>query len=127
MANLLFDTDVIIDFLRGYEKSREFLTNNSKSHFFLSSISIAELYSGVRNIKEEREVSTFIMSFSIVEITKAIAIDAGSIRKKYGKSHGTGLADALIASCAQETSSTLATLNKKHYPMIKDIIIPYKK
>jgi predicted nucleic acid-binding protein len=38
-----------------------------------------------------------------------------------------GLADAIIAATAEHANSKLATLKKKHYPMLKDILIPYNK
>lgn len=38
-----------------------------------------------------------------------------------------GLADALIAASAEIYGLTLATLNKKHYPMLKTVHIPYRK
>jgi predicted nucleic acid-binding protein len=48
-------------------------------------------------------------------------------RRDYGKSHGVGLADALIAATAELNQATLVTLNQKHFPMIIDIMVPYQK
>jgi len=48
-------------------------------------------------------------------------------RRDYGKSHGVGIADAIIAALAKDLNAKLATLNKKHYPMLQAIEVPYHK
>ena len=45
---ILLDTDVLIDFLRGYDKAVSFV-NVNLDRIILSSIVVAELYAGVRN------------------------------------------------------------------------------
>jgi len=47
----------------------------------------------------------------------------------FGNSRWTvlGLADALIAATADVKQATLVTLNKKHFPMLQDISVPYHK
>jgi predicted nucleic acid-binding protein len=49
----------------------------------------------------------------------------GSVKRDYGPSHGTGLADALIAATARDTESALVTLNERHFPMLSDVLVPY--
>ena len=38
--------------------------------------------------------------------------------RSWGKSHGVGLNDALIAATARRSGRVLWTLNDKHYPML---------
>ena len=45
----------------------------------------------------------------------------------FGKSHGVGLADAIIAATSQIENADLATLNTKHYPMIVRLKPAYSK
>jgi len=52
---------------------------------------------------------------------------AGLWRRTYGRSHGTGLADALIAASASAAQATLVTLNRKHFPMLADVLVPFSK
>jgi hypothetical protein len=52
---------------------------------------------------------------------------AGILKRDFGKSHGVGLADAILAATAQAEGAELATLNVKHYPMIKGLRPPYEK
>ena len=123
---LLIDTDVIIDYLRGFPKAVEYLEKQT-STLFLSSITIAELYAGVKDGEEKFILDQFIEAFEIVDVTTEIAIEGGLYKRDYIKSHGVGLADSIIAACAILVNAALVTLNKNHFPMIKNVIVPYRK
>ncbi len=123
-APLLIDTDVLIDYLRGKQEAVDYVDNLTVP-LFLSVITVAELYAGVRDGAERTKLDTFISAFSIVLLDREIGVAGGLYRRDYGKSHGTGLADALIAATATLRSLTLVTLNKKHFPMLTTIIVPY--
>jgi predicted nucleic acid-binding protein len=49
------------------------------------------------------------------------------LRRDYGHSHGTGLADALIAATAEREGAMLVTLNTAHFPMLKRVTAPHTK
>jgi predicted nucleic acid-binding protein len=63
----------------------------------------------------------------MVAVDEAIAVKGGLYRRDYSKSHNTGLADALIAATAEIKNAELVTLNKKHFPMLSNVIVPYQK
>lgn len=123
---ILPDTDVLIDFLRGYSKASNLIHKNS-DRIILSSIVVAELYAGVKGDKEEIVLNDFISLFNVIPVTLAIAIAGGLYKRDYGKSHGVGLADAIIAATCDTENARLKTLNVKHYPMINGIKPAYKK
>ncbi len=123
---LLIDTDVLIDYLRSNSQAVDFLENLTEL-LLISSITVAELYAGVREGKERATLDNFISVFEVVSIDENIAKLGGLYRRDYGKSHGVGLADALIAATANIKQAKLVTLNKKHFPMLTDVIIPYNK
>jgi predicted nucleic acid-binding protein len=126
MANaILVDTDILIDFLRGYDKAISFV-NKFSPHIILSPIVIAELYSGVKGAKELSVLDSFVSLFRIVPIDYAIAKNGGRYKLNFGKSHGVGLADAILAATADKENAELKTLNVKHYPMIKGLKPAYK-
>ena len=124
--SLLLDTDVLIDFLRGYSKAVNFVNANS-SRIILSSIVVAELYAGVQGESELKVLENFISLFRVLPVTSEIAKTGGLYKRDYGKSHGVGLADAIIAASCEAGNAELKTLNVKHYPMINGLKPTYKK
>ena len=123
---MLIDTDVLIDYLRGQTDAVAFL-RKTKRALRVSSATVAELYVGVREGTEDDVLERFLGLLEVVEITSGIARRAGLWRRDFGKSHGTGLMDALIAASAESSGSTLVTLNDKHYPMLESVLVPYRK
>jgi len=123
---ILVDTDVLIDFLRGNYKATTIIDEFSP-HIILSPIVIAELYAGVKGTHELSVLDNFTALFRIVPIDSDIAKLGGLYKRDFGKSHGVGLADALMAATADQENAALKTLNVKHYPMIKDLEPAYKK
>jgi predicted nucleic acid-binding protein len=121
---LLFDTDVLIDYLRGRTEAVEYIDTLSVP-LFVSVITVAELYAGVRDGAERMQLDTFVSAFGIIPLDHDIAITGGLYRRDYGKRHGTGLADALIAATGTTRGFTLVTLNKKHFPMVTTLVVPY--
>lgn len=123
---LLIDTEVLIDYLRDNSQAVRFLENDPRRSL-VSAISVAELYAGVREGVERRALDTFLSAFDLVAVDRSIAERGGLYRRDYYRSHAVSLADALIAATASVRSATLVTLNRKHFPMISDIHIPYTK
>lgn len=121
---ILLDTDVIIDYLRGRSEAVAYL-EALNGPLFLSVITVAELYAGVREGRERVQLDLLVSAFTVIPIDQTIAITGGLYRREYSKSHGTGLADALIAATAVTRGLALVTLNKKHFPMVPSLIMPY--
>jgi predicted nucleic acid-binding protein len=118
--SFLLDTDVLVDFLRGYSKAVTFVKANS-TRIILPSIVVAELYAGVKGDTELTVLENFISLFRVIPMTSEIAKKGGLYKRDYGKSHGVGLADAIIAATCETENAKLKTLNIKHYPMIKGL------
>ncbi len=123
---LLIDTDVIIDYLRGHPDAIAYVESLA-SPVLICAVTVAELYAGVREGEERRALEAFLSAFEIVPVDKEAAVNGGLHRRDYGKSHNVELPDALVAAAAQTREATLVTLNKKHFPMMKKIIVPYTK
>jgi len=127
MANpILIDTDVLIDFLRGHDKAVAFV-NEFSSRIILSPIVVAELYAGVKGNAKLTVLENFISLFRVVPLTAEIAKIGGLYKRDFGKSHGVGLADAILAATADKEKAELKTLNVKHYPMFGGLEAAYKK
>jgi Predicted nucleic acid-binding protein, contains PIN domain len=123
---ILLDTDILIDFFRGYGEAVTFV-NKYSSRIILSSIVVAELYAGVKRDEEQSILENFLSLFRVIPVTTEIAKAGGLYKRTYGKSHGIGLADAIVAATAEAENAHLTTLNIKHYPMIKDLHPAYQK
>jgi predicted nucleic acid-binding protein len=123
---LLIDTDVLIDYLRGQSESVQYLENLT-DFLLVSAITIAELYAGVREGKERKALDQFVRVFEVVPVSYEIAVKGGLYRRDYFKSHNVGLADAIIAATSEIKNASLVTLNQKHFPMLVNVIVPYRK
>ena len=116
MSNILVDTDILINFLRGREKAKDYLLSIlEESTIYCSAITVAEIYAGMRE-HEKTKTTELIDSLNIVDVTRDIAEKAGEY-KRQGKGHILELADCIIASTALIKNAILATGNEKHYPM----------
>ena len=126
MSRALLDTDVLIDFLRGYAPAVDWfgkLQNQPR----VSVITLAELRAGMRD-SEGTLLDELERAVDARPVTPEIARRAGDLRRAFGPSHGTGLADALIAATALVEDLTLYTLNIRHFPMLDaQVQRPYRK
>jgi predicted nucleic acid-binding protein len=125
-ATFLVDTDVVVDYLRGVPDAVTFM-EGAIPPLLMSSVTVAELYSGVREGKERNTLDEFLKAFEVVAVDHQLAKQGGLFRRKFGKSHAVGLADAIIAATAEQEGVQLVTLNRKHFPMLKDVLVPYRK
>jgi hypothetical protein len=123
---ILLDTDILVDFLRGHDHAVTFVTANS-DRIVLSTVVVAELYSGVKGDAEKAVLDSFVALFPVAAVTAEIARAGGLHRRDYDKTHGVGLADAILAATAEAEGAELATLNVKHYPMVKGLRPAYRK
>ena len=126
---ILPDTDILIDFLRGHAQAVLFVESNAE-RIILSSIVVAELYAGVRGGEESRDrtvLENFLSLFRVVPVSREIAKLGGLYKRDYGRSHGVGIADAVVAATAASEDAALKTLNVKHYPMLGSLEPAYRK
>lgn len=125
----LVDTDILIDYLHGHPAAVRLVTDHA-DRVILSAMSVAELYAGVRGQARDPEqlaLADFLELFPIVPVSADIARAGGLYRRDYGRSHGIGLADAVIAATAVSSDAMLMTLNVKHYPMFEGLEAAYRK
>ena len=114
MDEVLLDSDILIDHLRGYELARQYLKRfeAGERQGYLSIITVAELAAGqMRQENEETKVQHLLALFTHIDLDFAIAWRGGEIRRQYH----TRLADALIAATALRHNLRLATRNLQHF------------
>lgn len=124
MREVFVDTDILINFLRGREGAKNFLSSLiNDSIIYCSVISVAEIFVGMKDHEKEK-TNELLDSLNIVDVTREIAEKAGEY-KKQEKKQLLELDDCLIAATVFIKRAVLATGNEKHYPMtdVKKIIV----
>lgn len=127
MDMILFDTNILIDHLKGKQEATDILKSCIKDNKTLacSVITKIELLCGMRP-EEEEQLEYFLSGFEKIDVTDRIAENAGRYLSKYRKSYGINMANAIIAATAKLADSKVYTLNTKHYPMTDiEVIRPY--
>jgi len=122
LKRYLIDSDILIDYLRGFSDSRDFLFDlKRKGILIISTINIVEIYSGkeIKNRKKKEIIDRFLSEFEIISLEENLAKEAGRIRMTYQ----IPFADAIIAASAIKSKSFLATRNIKHFSKVKNLKI----
>ncbi|MDQ3033267.1 MAG: type II toxin-antitoxin system VapC family toxin [Myxococcota bacterium] len=107
MSELLVDTDVLIDHLRGHRRFEP-----RRARIAYSVITRAELYAG--KATDEAIVDRLLAPFREIVVDRAIAATAGRLRRKLA----IRTPDALIAATALEHRCTLLTRNRADFANI---------
>lgn len=118
LAGVLYDSDVIIEILRGRKAVVEaaLALEASGTQTYCSAIAWAEIYAGLRP-GEEPVTSAFFEARGEVVLDGRTGRRAGAYLARYARSHGVEIADALVAAAATTSGLRLWTLNRRHYPM----------
>jgi len=127
MKSALFDTNILIDYLKGKPEAISLLNQCLKEGQVLtcSLITKVELLSGARP-GEEQILHDFLDAFERISLDDQIAEGAGRYMSLYRRSHGINIADAIIAASALARGAVLYTLNDRHFPMDDlKVIKPY--
>ena len=118
---MLFDTDVLIWYLRGNEKAAAVMEQADDRQ--LSVVSYMELLQGARDKNEVKIIRNFLkeLAFGIVPLTENIGHRASVYMEEYCLKVKMCMADALLAATAVENHLLLCTGNNKHYKPIAEI------
>jgi predicted nucleic acid-binding protein len=126
------DTDIMIDFLRGYSPALEwFQSIREQEAPALPGYVVMELltWQGIKNKAHLHQLYDILAEFMVYWPSSEACNNAlASVYAKF-LSHSVEPFDALIAECAKEYQATLCTYNRKHYEQIDGLVIeqPYTK
>ena len=115
---MIFDTDVLIWFLRGDSRAARLI--ESQSDRAASVVSAMELLQGARTRVEIKAIHQFIRQNGIrlIPVNESISHVALSLIEAHALGDGLRVADALIAATAREAALPLATANARHFKAI---------
>ena len=109
MVKALFDTNILIDFLRGIPEARTELTRYEERA--ISIVTWMEIMAGVPQ-DAEGKTRGFLAAFELVELDAAVANRAVAVRRE----RRLKLPDAIIWASAQARSMLLVTRDTKAFP-----------
>lgn len=120
------DTDVLIDVQRGHPPAVAWFIGLA-DYPAVAGFVVMELIQDARNAHEVGKALRLVAPLAVVWPSEAACARALSDFTAYHLSHGLGLLDALISSCAVSHSATLYTFNSKHYQIVQGLVIeePY--
>ena len=119
MSDPIFDTNILIDWLRRRPEAAVELSRYARHR--ISRITWAEVLAG-EPLETRAHVQTLIAPFEIIEIDSRIALAAADIRHRTRMK----LLDALILATAQVNGSILVTRNTKDFPAnMPGVRVPY--
>ncbi len=118
MAELLVDTTVLIDALRGRDAAERLRRLRGEGPPpYICAINVEEVWRGAR-AGEEKAVGRLLGALRIAPLGRAQGERAGRWRAQFAASGTTlGQADCLIAAAALGVGARLATGNPRDFPM----------
>ena len=127
MAQILVDTDILIDVANNDSIAVERLANESQSSTLaVSTITVMELTVGGRNKTELQTLNRFLTQFQVLTLTSQSSEMATQLLQEYFLSHGLLIADALIAATAISNQISLLSKNQSDFRFIQQLnLLPY--
>jgi predicted nucleic acid-binding protein len=122
LEKIVLDTNILIEVLKGNQTIVKRL-EQYKFKYYISSITVMELYYGALNKAELFELKKFIKLFEVIELNEDISSISTELIFEYAKSHNLTIPDSLIASTAISENIKLYTLNLKDFKYIDGLII----
>ncbi|MGQ9657545.1 MAG: PIN domain-containing protein [Fimbriimonadales bacterium] len=123
----LLDTDILIDILRGYTRSVEWLTTQIEPPAIVS-VCVMELIQGCRSKRDLQAVEQLIAPLDVWYPTA----DDMQLALEQFKTHflkaRLSAVDAIVAAVAMTRATPLCTFNTKHYSIFPITVVePYPK
>jgi predicted nucleic acid-binding protein len=120
---IVVDTTVLIDVLRGHRPALEWL-QSLETVPACSELTRVEMVRGLRHA-ELAAGESLMRALQWVAVDEEIGRRAGTLGRRWRRSHGIGTVDLVIAATAQHLDAALATSNVRHFPMFEHLEPPY--
>ncbi len=122
---MVIDTSIFIEYLRSKDRRQSTLANLPvDSVFYVSSITVFELYSGATDIRKRQDVDALLQGVFILPLNAEIAKNAGLIYQDLRRRGSMiEVTDILIAATALANDLPVKTLNVGHFQRISDLVV----
>ena len=122
---VIIDTDIIVDALRGKKESEEYLKSRQIEGIYISSITAFELLFGAmksQNEQNKQKTELFIDRVHVLEFDAQTAHTAAEIHTQLSGKE-IDFRDLFIAATAIQHNYSLKTNNKKHFSRVPNLHI----
>lgn len=125
--NAILDTTVLVDLLRNYNRSVQWLEARQSQTFGITPIVFLEVVSGTQNKIAQQRAFKRLSQFGMVYLTREDFDWAMQQLVRYKLSHNIGMMDCLIASVSYRLQVPLYTTNLKHFAPLLGVLVqkPY--
>lgn len=125
MKKILVDTDILIDYSKGYDRFLGALLGKQTKgevELFVTPVTITEFMTdtSLTDTKRREKAVAFLDLFTVKETGRVIGLLAGQFLRE-GKTEYLG--DSMIAASAISVGMSLATRNHKHFKNIPGLFI----
>jgi tRNA(fMet)-specific endonuclease VapC len=117
-TDLVLDTDVVIEILRGDNRAGEWLANVESLVIGIPVIVWMEILVGGRDKQEQKGFIEQLAGYTILYLESGNSERAREWFEQFHLSHGVGILDRLIAAIAFRLAKPLYTFNLKHFQII---------
>jgi predicted nucleic acid-binding protein len=114
-VNAILDTTVLVDLLRNYNRSVQWLEARQSQTFGITPIVFLEVVSGTQNKIAQQRAFKRLSQFAMVYLTREDFDWTMQQLVRYRLSHNVGMMDCLIASVSYRLQMPLYTTNLKHF------------
>jgi predicted nucleic acid-binding protein len=118
MPDSLADTNIFIAIFNDDLYLKDLIISSRPA---VSTVVHLELIQGSKNKTEIKKIERLLSFFEAVHFDRSIALRSIELIRKYSKSHGLLLADAVIAATCLENNLKLITFNVRDFRFIKDL------
>ena len=128
-ADLVVDTDVLIEILRGDGRAGEWLASVESFLIGIPVIVWMEILVGARDKQEQRGMIGHLAGYTILHLESGDTERARQWFEQFHLSHGVGILDCLIAAIAIRLGKPFFTFNLKHFQVIPrlEVQAPYER
>ena len=117
-VDVVLDTDVLIEILRGDDQAKAWLGGIESSVIGIPVLVWMEILLGARNKQEQQALAEDLARYTILHLESGDSPRAQQWFAQFHLSHGIGILDCLIATMPIRLRKPFYTFNLKHFQVI---------